>query len=102
MEGWYWIRDTQLHEDALLYRGNGTGIIATLRPAALKLSRLAGCSLIRAGIQAEMQAITALLAMVRRRPEPGLDQDLDSTLDPLNSCRCWASLPDLVQVGQTE
>jgi hypothetical protein len=25
IEGWHWIRDTQLHEDAHRYRGNGQG-----------------------------------------------------------------------------
>jgi hypothetical protein len=40
-EGWHWIRDTQLHEDAHRYRGNGAGVIATLRTAAMILLRLA-------------------------------------------------------------
>ena len=35
IEGWHWIRDTQLHEDAHRYRGNGAGGMATLRTAAL-------------------------------------------------------------------
>ncbi len=34
IEGWHWIRDTQLHEDAHRYRGNGAGTMATLRTAA--------------------------------------------------------------------
>jgi len=42
IEGWHWIRDTQLHEDAHRYRGNGAGVMATLRTAALNLLRLAG------------------------------------------------------------
>jgi predicted transposase YbfD/YdcC len=37
IEGWHWIRDTQLHEDAHRYRGNGAGVMATLRTAALNL-----------------------------------------------------------------
>jgi hypothetical protein len=35
MEGWHWIRDTQLHEDAHRYRGISAGALATLRTAAL-------------------------------------------------------------------
>ena len=70
IEGWHWIRDTQLHEDAHRYRGNGAGVMATLRTAALNLLRLAGFQSIRAGLQAVMHDITALLAMVTRRPNP--------------------------------
>ncbi len=73
IEGWHWIRDTQLHEDAHRYRGNGAGVMATLRTAALNLLRLAGFRSIRAGIQAVMHDITALLAMARRQPAPNLD-----------------------------
>ena len=58
-----------LHEDAHRYRGNGAGVMATLRTAALNLLRLAGFRSIRAGIQAVMHDITALLAMARRRPQ---------------------------------
>ena len=65
IEGWHWIRDTQLHEDAHWYRGNGAGAMATLRMAALSLLRLAGVQSIRAGMQAVMHDMTALLAMVR-------------------------------------
>ena len=35
IEGWYWIRDTQLHVEAHRYRGNGAGVIGRLRMAAL-------------------------------------------------------------------
>jgi len=35
IEGWHWIRDNQLHENAHRYRGNGAGVMATLRTAAL-------------------------------------------------------------------
>ena len=69
IEGWHWICDTQLHEDAHRYRGNGAGVMARLRTAALNLPRLAGFQSIRAGLQAVMHDITALLAMARRRPE---------------------------------
>jgi hypothetical protein len=70
IEGWHWIRDTQLHEDAHRYRGNGAGVMATLRTAALNLLRLTGFRSIRAGIQAVTHDITALLAMARRQPQP--------------------------------
>lgn len=68
LESWHWIRDTQLHEDAHRYRGNGAGAMATLRTAALNLLRLAGFQSIRAGMQAVMHDIKALLAMARRQP----------------------------------
>jgi len=35
IEGWHWIRDTQLHEDTHRHSGNGAGVMATLRTAAL-------------------------------------------------------------------
>jgi len=69
IEGWHWIRDTQLHEDAHLYRGNGAGAMATQRTAAPNLLRLASFRSIPSGIQAVMHDITALLAMARRRPQ---------------------------------
>ena len=72
IECWHWIRDTQLHEDAHRCRGNGAGAMATLRTAALNLLRLAGFQSIRTGMQAVMHDITALLAMVMRRPQPNL------------------------------
>ena len=68
IEGWHWIRDTQLHEDAHRYRGNGAGVMATLRTAALNLLRLTGFQSIRAGLQTVMHDIKALLAMARRQP----------------------------------
>ena len=80
IECWHWIRDTQLHEDAHRYRGNGAGALASLRTAALNLLRLAGFQSIRAGMQAVMHDITALLAMVRRRPQPIQCQDFESAL----------------------
>ena len=70
IESWHWIRDTQLHEDAHRYRGNGAGTMATLRTAALNLLRLAGFQSIRTGMQAVMHDITALLAMAMRQPNP--------------------------------
>ena len=70
IEGWHWISDTQLHEDAHRYRGNGAGAMATLQTAALNLLRLAGFRSIRAGMQAVMHDITALLVMAMRQPEP--------------------------------
>ena len=71
IESWHWIRDTQLDEDAHRYRGNGAGAMATLRTAALNLLRLSGFQSIRAGMQAVMHDITALLAMAKRQPSPG-------------------------------
>jgi len=68
LESWRWIRDTQLREDAHRYRGNGAGVMAALRTAAMNLLRLAGFGSIRAGLQAVMHDITALLAMLRRQP----------------------------------
>jgi hypothetical protein len=44
-------------------------VMATLRTAALNLLRLAGFQSIRAGMQAVMHDITALLVMPRRQPE---------------------------------
>jgi hypothetical protein len=69
IEGWHWIRDTQLHEDAHRYRGNGACAMATLGTAAINLLRLAGFQSIRAGMQAVMHDITALLAMAMRQPQ---------------------------------
>ena len=65
IEGWHWIRDTQLHEDGHRYRGNGA--IATLRTAALNLLRQAGFRTIRAGMQDVMHVIKALLAMAKQQ-----------------------------------
>ena len=70
IESWHWIRDTQLHEDGHRYRGNGAGAMATLRTAAMNLLRLAGSRSIRAGMQAVIHDITALLAMATRQPSP--------------------------------
>jgi hypothetical protein len=35
IEVWHWIRDTQLYEDAHRYRGNGAGVMGSLRTVAL-------------------------------------------------------------------
>ena len=48
----------------------GTGVMATLRTAAMNLLRLAGFRPIRTGLRAVMHDITALLTMAQRRPEP--------------------------------
>ncbi len=69
VESWQWIRDSQLREDHHRYRGNGAGVMATLRTAALNLLRLAGFGSIREGLQAVMHDITALLAMARQQQE---------------------------------
>ncbi len=68
IEGWHWIRDTQLHEVAHSYLGNGAGAMTTLRTAALSLMRLAGFQLTRAGMQAVMHDITTLLTIAMRDP----------------------------------
>jgi hypothetical protein len=47
----------------------GAGVTATLRTTGMNLLRLTGFRSIRAGIQAVMHDITALLAMVRRQPQ---------------------------------
>ena len=70
IESWHWIRDTQLHEDAHRYQGNGAGALATLRTTALNLLRLSGFQSIRAGMQAVTHDISQLLRMARRQPEP--------------------------------
>ena len=70
IESWHWIRDTQLHEDAHRYQGNGAGALATLRTTALNLLRLNGFQSIRAGMQAVTHDISQLLRMARRQPEP--------------------------------
>ena len=69
IESWHWIRDTQLHEDHHRYRGNGAGVMAVLRTAAMNLLRLTGFDSIREGLQAVMHDITALLAMATRQPQ---------------------------------
>ena len=78
IESWHWIRDTQLHEDKHCYRGNGAGVLATLRTAALNLLRLAGFDSIREGLHAVMHDITALLTMAMgsrgRSPADTLNQ----------------------------
>jgi len=73
IESWHWIRDTQFHEDKHRYRGNGAGVLATLRTAALNLLRLAGFGSIREGLHSVMHDIRALLAMAMRQPreKPG-------------------------------
>ena len=64
------IRDIKLDEEAHRYRGNGAGVMATLRTTALNLLRLGGFQSIRAGMQAVMHDIKVLLEMAMRRPEP--------------------------------
>jgi hypothetical protein len=65
IEGWHRIRDTQLHEDAHHYRGNGASAMARLRTAAMSLLRLTGFRSIRSGMQAVMHDIRTLLEMAR-------------------------------------
>ena len=70
IEGWHWIRDTQLHEDAHRYRGNGAAVMGCLRTIALNLLRLVGFRSIRSGMQRVSHDITAMLQMARRVPHP--------------------------------
>lgn len=69
IESWHWIRATQLREDHYRYRGNGAGVMATLRSAAMNLLRLAGFGSIQEGLQAVIHDINAPLAMGQRQPE---------------------------------
>ena len=71
LQSWHSIRDTHLLEDAHTHRGNGAGVMAALRTAALNLLSLAGFGSIRAGLQAVMHDITARLAMAWRNPGSG-------------------------------
>jgi predicted transposase YbfD/YdcC len=66
---WQWIRDTQLHEDRHRYRGNGAGVLAAMRTAALNLLSMARFDSIREGLSAVMHDIRALLAMAMRQPQ---------------------------------
>jgi hypothetical protein len=68
IESWHWIRDTQLHEDKHRYKGNGAGVLATLRTAALKLLRLGGFVSIRDGLHVVMDDIKELLGMAMQQP----------------------------------
>jgi hypothetical protein len=65
IEGWHWIRDYQLHENAHRYRGNRVGALASLRIAALNLMLLTGFQSIRVGIEAVAHDIDQLLPMAR-------------------------------------
>ena len=84
LEGWHWIRATQLHEVAHRCRGNGAGVMGGLRTGTLNLLRLGGFPSIRAGLQSVMHDIGALLAMARRsrttRPVEPLNQALGEVL----------------------
>ena len=64
------VQKIQSTSDDHRYRGNGAGVMAALRTAAMNLLRLTGFGSIREGLQAVMHDITALLAMARRQPEP--------------------------------
>jgi hypothetical protein len=80
IEGWHWIRDTQLNKDAQRYRDNGAGAMATLSTAALSLLRLVRFRSIRTGLQSVMHDITAVLAMAGRQPELHPCWDFESAL----------------------
>ena len=68
IESWHWIRNIQLREDAHRYRGNGAGVLATLRTTALNLLRLGGGDSIRSGTQVMNQDVRQFLAMAHRQP----------------------------------
>ena len=70
---------------ALIRTGAEEGVtsMATLQTAALNLLRWAGFQSIRAGMQAVMHDITALLAMDRRLPLPNPFRDFESALPGL-------------------
>ena len=55
-------------QDAHRYRGNGAGVMGSLRTAALNLLRLGGVQSIRSGMQSVMHDIGELMAMARRQP----------------------------------
>jgi len=63
IEGWHWFRNAQFHEDAHPYRGNGAGVMGSLRTAALNLLRLPGFQSIRSGMQSVMHNICELVGM---------------------------------------
>jgi hypothetical protein len=69
IEGWHWLRDTQLNEDAHRYRRNGAGVMGSLRTAELYLLRLSGFESDRSGMQCVMHDIEALMAMALRHPD---------------------------------
>lgn len=62
MQGWHWIRDTELPGDAHRYRGNGAGVMATLRTAALTLLRVSGFQSLRASMQAVRRCLSGKLS----------------------------------------
>jgi hypothetical protein len=79
IEGWHWICDTQWHEDAHRYRGNGSVVRPKLPTAVFNLFRQAGLCLVSTGLQAVMPVITPLLVMVRRKPALSPPQTLNQT-----------------------
>jgi hypothetical protein len=54
IEGWHWIRDTQLHGVALSNLGKGAGVMGSLFTAALNQLQLTGSQWIRRGMQSVM------------------------------------------------
>ena len=62
---WHWPRDTQLKEDAHLYREvNGVQIMATLRSLAMNALRLDGFRSITEGLATLAHDIRGLLALL--------------------------------------
>ena len=110
IEGWQWIRDTQLHEDAHRYRGNGAGVMATLRTAALNLMRLAEFQSIRAGFvlrrlgrrdaqrNAEFTAGAHQPAASGIRPDDQLDRHPPLGGTPQPDIMAWREVMEVVEV----
>ena len=64
IEGWHWIRDTQLHEDAHRYANrNGAPLFAFLRTVVMNLLRKGGYRSVHAGQQELSHNIRGMLAM---------------------------------------
>jgi hypothetical protein len=68
IEGWHWIRDTQLHEDAHRYRSDGDAADGSPQPdptgwISVDPSRYA----------AVMHDVTTLVGMALRQPRPEPD-----------------------------
>lgn len=80
IKGWHWIRGTQLHEDAHCYRGNGAGVMGSLRTAVLNVLRLAGFQSICSGMKIVMHHTGELIAMARRQPGQEVNWDFESAL----------------------
>jgi len=91
MEIWNWNSDTQLREDDHRFRGNGAGVIATLRTAASNLLRIDRYSPIHEGMHSVMDDLKVMLAIAREQPEPITRPNFQSTLDVARRGPTWTS-----------